>query len=216
MENKFGMAGLRIKKAKGTEPEIWRITKRQVDSDSEVVEPKGCILDDYNGIIAWLHGYSPRGLLPIGKTPKENIYISDEYIDVYDPVWHRDAQNDPMAKMIIEKIDNDFLNACSIGFRSVSTSQEPVMPGQNGLTIEKWKLMEWSIVPIGANSQALRKELIESGVMTKSGLMPESIEDIYNEIQRLISKVSLIEAKLKAENRIDISNQIITQIREVL
>ncbi len=90
--------------------------------------------------------------LPIGKWV--NIRVEDGKILA-------DADfdlNDEKAKKIADKVDNDFIKAASIGAwppLEVSDNDELKLPGQTGVTVTKWVVREASIVPIGANHNAL-------------------------------------------------------------
>jgi hypothetical protein len=66
--------------------------------------------------------------------------------------------NDEFAKKIAQKWDKDFLRMASAGIEIKEVSVEPSMlvPGQTRPTITKSKLLEVSIVDIGANDDALR------------------------------------------------------------
>ncbi len=90
--------------------------------------------------------------LPIGKWV--NIRVEDGKILA-------DADfdlNDEKAQKIADKVDNDFIKAASIGAwppLEVSDNDELKLPGQTGVTVTKWVAREASIVPIGANHNAL-------------------------------------------------------------
>jgi HK97 family phage prohead protease len=64
---------------------------------------------------------------------------------------------DPKAAEIARKVDEGFLNACSIGFQILSISEDPadMLAGQTYPTITKCQLMEISIVDIPSNMNAV-------------------------------------------------------------
>lgn len=66
-------------------------------------------------------------------------------------------ENDPFAKAIADKVANGFLNATSVGFRIIETSEDPslMIAGQTRPTVTKWDMIEASIVDIPANKNAL-------------------------------------------------------------
>jgi HK97 family phage prohead protease len=64
---------------------------------------------------------------------------------------------DPKAAEIARKVDEGFLNACSIGFQILAISEDPadMLAGQTYPTITKCQLMEISIVDIPSNMNAV-------------------------------------------------------------
>lgn len=66
-------------------------------------------------------------------------------------------QKDPLGKQLHDKVEDDFIRAASIGFRIISTSNDPelMLNGQTGPTVTKCELMEVSVVDIPANKNAI-------------------------------------------------------------
>ena len=66
------------------------------------------------------------------------------------------AVDDPKGKIIANKVDKGFLNAASIGFRVIETSEDPelMLPGQKYPTVTKCQLVEISIVDVPSNENA--------------------------------------------------------------
>ena len=62
---------------------------------------------------------------------------------------------DPFANLVFNKYAKGYLNAGSIRFRPTEVDEKAIMPGQSGVTIKKWDLLEFSAVPVPANPQAL-------------------------------------------------------------
>lgn len=64
--------------------------------------------------------------------------------------------DDPKGKIIANKVDKGFLNAASIGFRVIETSEDPelMLPGQRYATVTKCQLIEISIVYVPSNENA--------------------------------------------------------------
>lgn len=65
--------------------------------------------------------------------------------------------NDPFAKGIADKVENNFLRMASLGFNPIETSNDEkyILPGQRYETVTKSLAKEASIVDIGANSNSL-------------------------------------------------------------
>ena len=104
-----------------------------------------------NPVVMWAHdvvGHSPSGGLPIGrtlkldKTSKGRIIADFEFLD-----------QDPFAQRVKNAWDRGFLQAASISWLPVKG--EPVEDGRWRDT--RSELLEWSIVAVPADPDALRK-----------------------------------------------------------
>ena len=138
----------KINLEKGIIPFI--LTSKTVDRDSEVILPDGGDIDEFktNPVFLWAHdAWSPS----IGKVLTDTIKSNSKLMTA-------DVQfdlDDPFAALIFNKFAKGFLSAGSIRFKPTKIGTEPVLPGQKGVTIEAWKLLEFSAVPIPANPEAL-------------------------------------------------------------
>lgn len=106
-----------------------------------------------NPIILWMHRRCWEGdSMPIGRMT--NIRTDGDLL-IGTPEFD---MNDEFAKKIAQKWDKDFLRMASAGIEIKEVSVEPSMlvSGQTRPTITKSKLLEVSIVDIGANDDALR------------------------------------------------------------
>ena len=126
------------------------LTKRVVDRDGEVIEPSGVILDHFlqNPVLLWAH--NPQNP-PIGRW--ENLEVLSDRIEgtaVFLP-----EGKSARADEVWAGIEMGALQAFSIGFRVLKSTDEPVLPGQTGPTITKWELYEASAVAVPANPEAL-------------------------------------------------------------
>jgi hypothetical protein len=108
-----------------------------------------------NPILLWQHNRTWRGttdeVLPIGRM--ENLRFEGDSL-IGTPVFD---DNDEFARKIKVKFESGFLKMCSPGFSPIETSNDAdmLLPGQWRPTITKAKLLEVSIVDIGANDDAL-------------------------------------------------------------
>ncbi|MEM7372813.1 MAG: HK97 family phage prohead protease [Bacteroidota bacterium] len=127
-----------------------------------------------NPILLLMHN---RRLLPIGKI--ENLKVKDGKL-LGDPVFDTE---DELAQKVKSKVDQDILNAVSIGFRVMATSDDPkhLLPGQTRATVTKAALYEVSIVDIPANSGAMKLSFPEHGV-TLSGNVDQHLADFIPNI----------------------------------
>jgi phage head maturation protease len=141
----------------------FRLTERKVDRHGEVVMSDGAQLDNYmkNPVVLFSHGFDQnQGMMPIGRIDTDSIKMTSKSIDAN--VIFDDNSSDGFAKLIAEKVRNGFLNAGSIGFRPIESTEETVLRDQTGITHTKWELMEFSIVPIPAlPSATARREFNE-------------------------------------------------------
>jgi hypothetical protein len=126
------------------------ISNAAFDRDSDRVFPTGAQLDNYlrNPVVQWGHGYS-EPWQTVGKTTSLEI-TGDGIIAQFEL---RPAANDQDPQNIVKLLwDGGWIRTASIGFI-------PRMATQNaagGKDFTSWELLEWSLVPIPANSEALR------------------------------------------------------------
>ena len=104
-----------------------------------------------NPVLLYMHHRS-SDTMPIGRM--DDVHIDGDRL-VGTPVFDMD---DPRAAAIAEKWEHGFLRMVSPGLEIIETSDAPemLMPGQRYPTITRSKLIEVSIVDIGANDDALR------------------------------------------------------------
>lgn len=98
------------------------------------------------------HTWANDSTMVIGRV--ENLRIEGDEL-IGKPVFDLE---DEFAAKVARKWDNDFLRMCSAGLEPIefSSSPEHVEQGQTRATITKSKLIEVSIVDIGANDDALK------------------------------------------------------------
>ncbi len=131
--------------ARGADASIT-ITTPAEDRMGDVVVPEGGDFTDYERNPVVLFGHDHYAL-PIGRTvalktvPGAGIRA--------DFTW---LTNDPIADRVRNAFEQNVLNAASIGFLPVEW--EPY--GKNSYRFTKWQLLEWSIVPVPANPEAVR------------------------------------------------------------
>ncbi len=120
------------------------------DRDRDRVMPHGAVLDNYlkNPVVMWGHSYyQPSDV--IGRTV--NLETSDSGIVADFEL--RPAANDQDPQNIVRLLwDGGWVRTASIGFRPIE--MQPNEYGGNDITA--WELLEWSLVPIPANQDALR------------------------------------------------------------
>ena len=107
-----------------------------------------------NPVLLWMHqrGWSGDRTMPIGRM--ENLRRDGDKL-IGTPVFD---DGDDFARHVREKWENGFLKMVSAGVEILATSDEAedLLPGQKRPTVTKSKLVEVSIVDIGANDEALQ------------------------------------------------------------
>lgn len=132
----------------------FTLTTFAVDRDGDVIFPSGGVLTNFrkNPISLFMHNafdVPPARLLPDSIKSTTQEMTGDVEFDV---------ANDQFAEFLFEKFANGFLSAGSIRFIPIEFDREQVLEGQTGLAIKVWELIEFSLVTIPSNPEALRKE----------------------------------------------------------
>lgn len=120
------------------------ISTQAVDRDNDTVSPTGWHLDNFrkNPVMLYAHDYTS---LPIGK-------CTEVKVDSGKLVATATFADHPMAETVLRLVDGGFLNATSVGFRPI---RYEINEERRGLDFEEQELLEFSIVPVPANPEAL-------------------------------------------------------------
>jgi phage head maturation protease len=125
------------------------ITTNSVDRQGEIVEPDGISLTNYlaNPVVLYGHQYGGSDSIPVGRAVSLEIVHEGERKALKAAwEWQQDDVT-PLISAVRKSWERGFLSTVSIGF----------MPGEyDANTIKTSELLEFSIVPIPANPQALR------------------------------------------------------------
>jgi HK97 family phage prohead protease len=131
----------------------FTITTPTPDRSNDTVDPLGANIANYarNPVVYYDHGQTGVAV-PIGKCEDENgnlaLSVTDEGIEATCFF----AQS-PEGEKIFDLVKQNVLRAASINFSPITYRSK--MNG--GLDISEWELLEWSVVGIPANAEALRK-----------------------------------------------------------
>lgn len=154
---------------------ISYISVNVVDRDKEVVDPKGAILDNYrkNPVVLYNHN---TNIPPIGK----NLWIRTSEDGI---VAKTQFASTEFAKDIQRLFEGGYLNAFSIRFIPLDWEEVTIREARaKGIKIPeaigysdddvvrvytKWELLEYSVVPIPANPEAVRLACVEGIVKSK-------------------------------------------------
>lgn len=145
------------------------ISTQVQDRDGDVVVSRGCQLEHYsaNPIGFFGHQSLPLPILtsqnPAGYSRSKPVEIDIEPARVIAKGWFDQGSADAME--IFRLVCKGLLRMTSIGFQPL-VSEKLDSPGRNGSIIgwliKVWDLLEWSIVGIGANPEALAIEINKS------------------------------------------------------
>ena len=148
---KHKTVGINIVERKQNGGEII-ISTGALDRDKDHVNPLGAKIENYlkNPVVQWGHNYS-EPWATIGKTT--HLEVDNEGLvaqfELREPVNESDPQN-----VILQLWNEGWIKSASIGFNpNMATVKENE---HGGMDFGEWDLLEWSLVPIPANQEALR------------------------------------------------------------
>lgn len=129
------------------------ITTGSVDREGDRVLPDGVVLDNYkrNPVVMWLHDYTGRTAsqgIPIGRT--HTLELAEDGQGIV--AEFEFLQGDEFAERVKNAWDQGFLRTASIGFRPIRSVENEF----GGRDFQQWELLEWSLVPIPMNQDAVR------------------------------------------------------------
>jgi HK97 family phage prohead protease len=146
------------------------ITTEVVDRVGDVVMAAGAQVEGYlkNPVVLWAHDYSQP---PVAKALSLQIIPGTGITAQFQfPKW----DINPQADIIRRLWAGGFLNATSIGFYPRKSEDRKSETGTadwyQPQTFLEWELLEFSIVPVPANQEALR--LAVKALVTRAGLKP--------------------------------------------
>ena len=151
------------------------ISTSSQDRDGDIVIPKGCVLDNYkrNPIVFYNH---QQWEVPIGKAmgPDGRLSVSIQPDRILATCYFDQA--DPDAVYIYGKVKRGFLNATSIGFFPLEAERLPEKKGRRngeavgeqwqGWLFKRWELLEFSIVGVPSNPEALMLDDLDSACIS--------------------------------------------------
>lgn len=148
----------KIKRTENDYEIVAKVTTADVDRDGDVLLPGGIDLKGFKGTMLLNHDSSR---LPIGKW--DAAEKKGNGIIMHGKLASRPPEHPPMVEWVPDTvkwlIQEEVLNGVSVGFmikdsRPASTKDMDKWPGVNRV-INEWSLLEVSVVPIGANPEAI-------------------------------------------------------------
>lgn len=129
------------------------ISTEAVDRQGDIVRATGAKLDNYlkNPVVLWAHDY---GEMPVARTLSIEIMAGKGLKARFQfPEWGVSERADEVRRLWAA----GFLNATSIGFQPITAQP---LGDRNDFwgpqEFVEWELLEYSIVPVPANQEALR------------------------------------------------------------
>jgi len=137
--------GLISKQAGNSLVRNFKLSDGSEDRDRDTIDPSGWDLEDFqrNGAILWAHNnWEPPIAIPGETGPKgDALYGDAEFIEDY-----------YFSLMLLRLIDVGALKNCSVGFSAVEWVYNE---DRRGIDFKRQKLIEWSVVPVGSNVNAM-------------------------------------------------------------
>lgn len=127
-----------------------RISAPSLDRDRDRVFPLGGQLDAYrrNPIVQWGHQYF-EPWQTIGRTT--DITVTADGIDALFELREPASDADPQH-IVLALWEQRLINTASIGFQPLAATPNDA----GGVDFTSWELVEWSLVPIPSNRDAVR------------------------------------------------------------
>ncbi len=125
----------------------FTISTESVDRDRDVIVVEGWDLEAYlkNPVVLWAHSY---GMPPVARA--ESIEKKGKALRAV--AEFAEAEDFAFADTVYRLIRAGFIQATSVGFRPIKWSYNE---DRRGYDIEEQELLEFSIVPVPANPEAL-------------------------------------------------------------
>jgi HK97 family phage prohead protease len=120
------------------------ISDGSVDRDNDTIDPNGWDLTNFmaNPVVLWAHSHS---MLPVGRAVRVGVEAG-KLVAVAEFATH------PFAETVLQMLKGGFLRATSVGF---SAQEYVINEERRGIDFKRQELLEFSIVPVPANANAL-------------------------------------------------------------
>lgn len=138
-----------VKQVEGEDQTLqFTISTGVVDRDLDTVNANGWKLESYqrNPVVLWAHDYSSP---PVARAPA--VWVEDNKLKSRAQFTPRDVN--PFGHMVYRMLAADFLRATSVGFNPLKWQFNEER--KFGVDFLEQELLEYSIVPVPANPEAL-------------------------------------------------------------
>jgi len=125
------------------------------DREKDVIDPGGWAIDNYmaNPVVMFAHDYNS---LPVAKT----ISLEMHGESLVATAQFAEAELNPLAEQVFQMLKGGFLTGASVGFRPTEFAYNET---RGGIDFASQELLEFSVVPVPANPQALIAAGVQSG-----------------------------------------------------
>lgn len=134
------------------------ISDDSVDRMSDRISQRGIDLTNFkkNPVVLWAHDSHGLPVARAIKTYREKDKETKTNLTLSIARFMEEDLN-PFSYMIYRMCTEGFLNACSVGLRIIKYTKSEDEARPYGYDFEETDLLEWSVVPIPANPNALAK-----------------------------------------------------------
>ena len=164
-KNRFGTVRAIPENVDETRTVTFIASDESIDRHGSICRADKWVLDHFNAnpIIGWQHNVYGGGMCsdpdPDQIIGKGRAYIEGNQLLV--DITFEDGENNPLAEKVFNKVKNGILNAGSVGFLGHGERMGVEEHGENPDVIyfESQELIEFSVVSIPSNKNALKKAL---------------------------------------------------------
>lgn len=150
----FPISDIETRDDDGARSYTFTISTGIIDRDRDIINVAGWKTDAFmaaGGPVLYGHGFDANGTLPIGKATR--VWTTARALKAE----MRFIPGDPYAERVRRAVDFGALRATSVGFRPLP-GKAAWNEERGGVDFQEQELLEFSIVPIPANPQAIREK----------------------------------------------------------
>lgn len=176
----------------------FRISTETRDRHGDVVRSRGILLKHFrkNPVVLFAHDARQP---PIGKARK--VEVGDGVVDA--DVEFFDRETFDFADTIFRIVQADGLRATSIGFMPIDFERLENDEGEeiDGIDFKKVDLLEFSVVPVPANPEAVGRAVKDGAAMQPYLQWLEDMQDNHDALKGLLADLDIGEEHLQAVRR---------------
>jgi HK97 family phage major capsid protein/HK97 family phage prohead protease len=140
------------------------------DSYGDTIDPKGWDLEQYRRNPVVLYGHNRSGF-PVGKSTR--VWLDGDQLKA-EVEFSSEEDGQKVARLVAEGV----LKGASVGFDPIEYKARKNDAGEiEGIDFKRQRLVEWSIVALGANPDALVEEKSRQDLITRAAGKEEHVEE---------------------------------------
>jgi HK97 family phage prohead protease len=181
----------------------FTITTGLADREKDVISPNGWNVDHYlaNPVVLFAHDYDS---LPVART----VNLEKHQDRLVATAEFASAELNPMAEQVYQMLKQGFLRGASVGFRPMEFNFNE---DRGGVDFEQQELLEFSVVPVPANPEALMS----------AGMKAENVSQIKAWAKQTLEQLDALDSTPKqepGEERVSMAkaNKLIDKLRKDL